>query len=89
MSLGAPILAGLAGRPALPELAEVTCSESVEAPAHEDRLILGRVVGRVFVPGSHLGSGMLRGLAGATGFAVLPPGGVAAGAMVRWLPLPI
>jgi molybdopterin molybdotransferase len=88
MSLGAPILAGLAGRPALPELGEVTCSEAVGAPAHEDRLVLGRVHDGEFVPGSHLGSGMLRGLAAATGFAVLPPGGVAAGARVRWLPLP-
>jgi hypothetical protein len=31
---------------------------------------------------------MLRGLAAATGFGVLPPGGVPAGATVRWLPLP-
>ena len=88
MTLGAPILAGLAGRAALPELAEVACAEAVGAPAHEDRLVLGRVVDGAFVPGSHLGSGMLRGLAAATGFAVLPPGGVAAGATVRWLPLP-
>ena len=88
MSLGAPILAGLAGRPALPELAVVTCAEAVGAPAHEDRLVLGRLVAGEFVPGSHLGSGMLRGLAAATGFAVLPPGGVVAGASVRWLPLP-
>ena len=88
MSLGAPILAGLAGRAALPDLVEVACSEAVGAPAHEDRLVLGRLVEREFVPGSHLGSGMLRGLAAATGFAVLPPGGVAAGATVRWLPLP-
>ncbi len=88
MSLGAPILAGLAARPPLPELAEVTCAEAVGAPAHEDRLVLGRLVGAEFVPGSHLGSGMLRGLAAATGFGVLPPGGVAAGGTVRWLPLP-
>lgn len=88
MSLGAPILAGLAGRPALPELAVVTCAEAVGAPAHEDRLVLGRLVAGEFVPGSHLGSGMLRGLAAATGFGVLPPGGVAAGDPVRWLPLP-
>jgi molybdopterin molybdotransferase len=88
MSLGAPILAGLAGRPALPHLAEVTCAERVGAPAHEDRLVLGRPVDGAFVPGTHLGSGMLRGLASATGFAVLPPGGVDAGDTVRWLPLP-
>ena len=88
MSLGAPILAGLAGRSSVPELAEVMCTEAVGAPAHEDRLVLGRLVDGEFVPGRHLGSGMLRGLAAASGFGVLPPGGVVAGASVRWLPLP-
>jgi molybdopterin molybdotransferase len=88
VSLAAPIVSGLAGRGTLAELPVVTCSEQVGAPAHEDRLVLGRVLDGVFQPGSHLGSGMLRGLAGATGFAVLPPGGVAAGAQVRWLALP-
>ena len=87
-SIGAPILAALAGRPTLPELAHITCSQAVRAPAHEDRLVLGSIVDGEFVPGSHLGSGMLRGLAAASGFAVLPPGGVAAGESVRWLPLP-
>ena len=49
--------------------------------------MLGRLVDGEFVPGSHLGSGMLRGLAAASGFAVLPPGGVGGG--VRALvPLP-
>jgi molybdopterin molybdotransferase len=88
MSLGGPLLAGLAGRPALPELTEVPSVEAVGAPAHEDRLVLGRLVHGAFVPGSHLGSGMLRGLAAASGFGILPPGGVATGASVRWLPLP-
>jgi molybdopterin molybdotransferase len=88
MSLGAPILAGLAGREPVPELVEVASAEAVGAPAHEDRLVLGRLVEGFFVPGSHLGSGMLRGLAAATGFGVLPPGGVAASGTVRWLPLP-
>jgi molybdopterin molybdotransferase len=89
MSLGAPLLAGLAGRPAVPELAEVPSAEAVGAPAHEDRLVLGRLVDGAFAPGSHLGSGMLRGLGAATGFGVLPPGGVGPGDPVRWLPLPL
>ena len=88
MSLGAPILAGLAGRTDVPELAEVTCAETVGAPVHEDRLVLGRLIEGEFVPGRHLGSGMLRGLAAASGFGIVPPGGVDAGASVRWLPLP-
>ena len=61
---------------------------AIAAPAHEDRLVLGTLADGVFTPARHLGSGMLRGLAAATGFAVLPPGGVTAGDHVRWLPLP-
>jgi molybdopterin molybdotransferase len=88
VSLAAPILAGLAGREPLPALGEVLTAEALPAPPHEDRLVLGSVRGGLFTAGSHLGSGMLRGLAAATGFAVLPPGGVPVGAPVRWLPLP-
>lgn len=88
LSLAAPIVTALAGRPASPKLPVVFCAEPVGAPAHEDRLVLGRLIDGVFHPGTALGSGMLRGLAGAGGFAVLPPGGVAAGAQVRWLALP-
>lgn len=88
LSLAAPIVATLAGRPAVPELPVIICAEQVGAPAHEDRLVLGRLIDGHFHPGTHLGSGMLRGLAGAAGFAVVPPGGVEAGATVRWLALP-
>jgi molybdopterin molybdotransferase len=88
MSLGAPIVAGLAGLPALPDLVTVTAAQDLTAPEQEDRLVLGTVHDGVFQPGTHLGSAMLRGLAGATGFAVLPPGGVGPGAALRWLPLP-
>ncbi|MGB7982164.1 MAG: molybdopterin molybdotransferase MoeA [Candidatus Nanopelagicales bacterium] len=88
VSLAAPIVAGLAGRTVLPDLVEVSSAQSVPAPATEDRLVLGTLVAGWFQPGEHLGSGMLRGLAAATGFGVLPPGGVAAGEPVRWLPLP-
>jgi len=88
MSLGAPILAGLAGRPPLPEMEVLEAEQRIPAPATEDRLVLGTREGPRFAPGSHLGSGMLRGLASATGFGVLPPGGVHPGGPVRWLPLP-
>ena len=87
MSLGAPILDALAARRSEP-LAEVLLPEALQAPAAEDRLVLGTVRDGAFHVGSHLGSGMLRGLAAATGFAVLPPGGAPAGSLVRWLPLP-
>ena len=90
MSLAAPVLAGLAGLAsgdpaALPTL---TLAEPVRAPAHEDRLVLGTRSGDSFTPGTHLGSGMLRGLAFATGFAVVPAGGADSGSSVRWLALP-
>lgn len=88
MSLGVPILSGLAGRPPLPELADAVAAEDIPAPPHEDRLVVGTLSTGVFTPSSHLGSGMLRGLAAATGFGVLPPGGVRSGDPVRWLPLP-
>lgn len=88
LSLAAPLAAGLAGRAPLPALAEVPAAERIAAPAREDRLVLGTLEHGAFAPGGHLGSGMLRGLAGATGFGVLPPGGVAPGDPVRWLPLP-
>lgn len=88
MSLAAPLVARLSGRPGDPELPTVTLTEAVGAPAHEDRLVLGTRSGDSFTPGTHLGSGMLRGLAAATGFAVVPPGGAPAGASVRWLALP-
>jgi molybdopterin molybdotransferase len=88
LSLAAPLVSGLAGRAPLPRLDQLEAADSIPAPAHEDRLVLGTRDGSRFTPGSHLGSGMLRGLAGATGFGVLPPGGVERGDPVRWLPLP-
>ena len=45
----------VAGRPALPDLVEVPCAEAVGAPAHEDRLVLGRLVDGAFAPGSASG----------------------------------
>ncbi|MGB8020569.1 MAG: molybdopterin-binding protein [Candidatus Nanopelagicales bacterium] len=88
LTLGSPIFDGLSGRqPAT--LAEVRLAAVLPAPAHEDRLVLGTVADGRFHAASHLGSGMLRGLASATGFAVLPPGGAPAGSAVRWLPLPL
>lgn len=87
-SLVAPLVAGLAGRDPLPALAAAAAGADIPAPANEDRLVVGTCSDGIFTPSSHLGSGMLRGLAAATGFGVLPPGGVQAGDSVRWLPLP-
>lgn len=86
-TLGAPLMRSLLGQPE-PELAQVTLAEALKAPAHENRLVLGTVTDGRFTAASHLGSAMLRGLASAQGFALLPPGGAPAGASVGWLPLP-
>ncbi len=88
ITLGAPLLRALLGRPE-PGFAEVVLDTGLAAPAKENRLVLGTVADGRFTAASHLGSAMLRGLAAAQGFAVLPPGGAAAGTAVRWLPLPL
>lgn len=86
LSLGTPVLAGMLGRWS-PDLPEVVLGADAKGPAHEHRLLACRL-GPTAQPVAHLGSAMLRGLAAADGFAVLAPGGVAAGATVPWLALP-
>lgn len=87
VTLGAPLLRGLLGRPE-PRSTEIVLDSGLAAPKQENRLVLGTVADGRFTATSHLGSAMLRGLAAAEGFAVLPHGGAAAGTAVRWLPLP-
>ena len=87
LSLGVPLFESLSGRTAQP-LPEVRLGEAAKAPATEHRLLASRLVDGVAVPVAHLGSAMLRGLAAADGFAVLPPGGSDAGDDVAWLSLP-
>jgi molybdopterin molybdotransferase len=87
LSLGQPLLDSMLGRPA-PVLPEVDLESSAPAPPREHRLLACRLSDGRAVPVSHLGSAMLRGLAAADGFAVLPPGGAGAGERVAWLALP-
>ena len=87
VTLGAPLLRAMLGRPES-GFPEVILDTGLSAPARENRLVLGTVADGRFTAASHLGSAMLRGLAAAQGFAVLPHGGAAAGTAVRWLPLP-
>lgn len=86
LSLGKPLIESMLGRWSA-ELPQVTLGADAKAPAAEHRL-LACTLDDVAKPVTHLGSAMLRGLAAADGFAVLPPGGAAAGAQVRWLGLP-
>jgi len=90
MTLGDSIIAAMLGRDwgQMEALERVKSREALRAPDDSTRLVLGRVTGGTFVMGDHLGSGMLRGLAFATGFAVVPPGGIPAGDEVGWLALP-
>lgn len=87
LSLGRPLIDALLGR-ATGELPKVTMTESAQAPPTEHRLLACRLREGRAVPVRHLGSAMLRGLAAADGFALLPPGGAAEGEPVPWLALP-
>jgi|HigsolmetaAR206D_1030411.scaffolds.fasta_scaffold02448_5 molybdopterin molybdotransferase len=75
VSLVAPLLAGLRGRP-MPELPRATLAEAVPGRGDFTHLALVRLdpVGNTAHPLRHVGSAMLRGLARADGFAVIAPG---------------
>lgn len=91
LTLVRPLVCGLLGLP-LPVLGEVVALADVHAPACDTRLVPcslawvdARRVGREM---QWLGSGMMRGLAGADGVMVVPPGGVKAGSVVPLLDFP-
>jgi molybdopterin molybdotransferase len=89
VSLVAPALAGLRGRP-LRELASIRLAEPIPGRGNYTHLALvSRDRDGNARPVSHVGSAMLRGLAQAAGFAVIVPGssGVV-GAEVPFVPLP-
>lgn len=87
MSLGAPVIASMLGQSAS-ELPTVVTRSELTAPADFTRLIIGNIVDGKFEVGQYLGSAMLRGLAHATGFAVVTQELTAEGDSVRWLSLP-
>jgi len=87
LTLGAPLVAALLGQP-LPELGPTTSDVALMAPPRATRLVLATLDSDRAVPTDHHGSGMLRGLAVADGYAVVPPGGALPGDALRWLPLP-
>lgn len=74
MSLVGPLLAGLTGQPH-PELAAGTLDGPIAGRGDFTHLALVRRHGANWVPVPHVGSAMLRGLAGSQGFAVIPPHG--------------
>ena len=87
ISLGAPVIASMLGRSGS-ELPTVLTRSELTAPADFTRLIIGNIVDGQFEVGQYLGSAMLRGLAHATGFAVVTKEVTSAGESVRWLSLP-
>ncbi|WP_406106480.1 molybdopterin molybdotransferase MoeA [Micromonospora globbae] len=91
VSLVAPLLAGLQGR-SMPALPHATLAEPVAGRGDYTHLALvrlDRAAGSAH-PVRHVGSAMLRGLAGADGFAVIAPGTTGEpGARVPVVPLPL
>jgi molybdopterin molybdotransferase len=89
-SLVEPLLAGLTGRPA-PTAGRVTLGAEIPGRGDHTHLSLVRVEpDGLAYPLAHSGSAMLRGLARADGFAVIPPGTAgSAGDEVALLRLPI
>lgn len=88
VTLLAPMLDTWLGR-ADRELPQVHMAEGVAASRKElTRLMVGRRELGGFRQVSHVSSGMLRGIAHADGWAVIPSAGVDAGAVVPWIPLP-
>ncbi|MEU8295794.1 molybdopterin molybdotransferase MoeA [Micromonospora sp. NPDC048909] len=91
VSLVAPLLAGLQGR-SMPVLPQVTLAEPVSGRGdftHLALVRLDRAAGTAH-PVRHVGSAMLRGLAGADGFAVIRPGTSGEpGSPVPVVPLPL
>jgi molybdopterin molybdotransferase len=91
VSLVAPLLAGLQGRP-MPALPRATLAEPVPGRGDHTHLALVRLdrAAGTAHPVRHVGSAMLRGLAGADGFAVIRPGTTGEpGARVPIVPLPL
>jgi molybdopterin molybdotransferase len=89
VTLVAPLLAGLQGRPA-PRTGQVTLGEAIPGRGGHTHLALVRLDEDRAYPLRHAGSAMLRGLAQAVGFAVIRPGTAGrAGDRVPLVPLPL
>ncbi|GAB3269843.1 molybdopterin-binding protein [Sinomonas notoginsengisoli] len=87
VTVGEPLLAALSGRePA--RAVELPSGEVFEPELKRTRVVPFRRMYGMASPAAGIGSGMLRGLARADGFMVVPPHGLELGAPVPCLPLP-
>ena len=87
VTVGEPLLAALSGREPLTAVG-LPSGEAFEAELKRTRVIPFRRMHGMASPATGIGSGMLRGLAAADGFMVVPPHGVELGEPVPCLPLP-
>lgn len=87
LSLGQPLIARLLHRPT-PRLGTTTSDAAFGAPPNATRMVLAHLGPHGAVAVRFLGSGMLRGLATADGYVIVPPGGSQPGEPLPWLPLP-
>ncbi len=89
VSLVAPLIAGLTGREP-PGTSRVTLGAEIKGRGDDTHLSLVRIDNDRATPLKHHGSSMLRGVAQADGFAVIPPGRSGdAGDRVALVPLPL
>jgi len=82
-SFGRPVINSLLGAPTMPPSA-IQLAQEFKTQEGFSRLVPGNLEGSTFTPTGYLGSAMLRGVAQASGFALVDPGGKSA----RWLELP-
>lgn len=87
VTLGSPVVAGLLGQP-LPALGDVVLGDDVSNRGAKTRLVPCRLTGGRAMPCAHIGSGMLRGLADADGFAVVGQGEGMRDSFAGWVELP-
>jgi molybdopterin molybdotransferase len=87
LTLGSPLLAALNGQP-LPVLGQRRMTDFVASRGNVTRLVLCTSSGGEATPTAYNGSGMLRGLSRADGYAAVPPSGASVAEHVSWLALP-
>jgi molybdopterin molybdotransferase len=87
VTVGEPLFAALCGREPLAAV-ELPSGEAFEAELKRTRVLPFRRMYGMASPATGIGSGMLRGLARADGFMVVPPHGLELAQPVACLPLP-